>query len=90
MQGDYSHHLGPPDSFTEPSLGPPCELRLCPTRDTSHIGYKVREEIWVEGFPKRVDPKLVEDVLTTGFFSGWAKIRTFEDYGFLCSTLHGE
>ena len=90
MERDYSHHLGPPDGFTEPSLGPPCKLCLCPACDTSHIGHKVREEGRIEGFPKGVDAELVENVFTTGFCSGRTKIRTLEDYGFLCSTFHRE
>lgn len=90
MERDYSHHLGPPDSFAEPSLGPPCKLCLCSTCDTSHIGHKVREETRIEGFPKGIDTELVENVFTTGFFSGRAKIRTLEDYGFLCATFHRE
>lgn len=90
MERDYSHHLGPPDSFTEPPLGPPCQLRLRPARNTAHIGYKVREEGRVERLPKRVDAELVEGVLTTGFFGGRSKIRALEDYGFLCSTFHRE
>ena len=90
MERDYSHHLSPSDGFTEPSLGPPCELRLCPAYDTPHLGHKVREESRVEGLSKRVDSKLVEDILPTGLFCGWAKIRTFENDGFLRSTLHRE
>jgi len=90
MEGDYSHHLGPPDSFAEPPLRPPCKLCLRSACDTSHIGHKVREEGGVEGLPKGVDAELVENVFTTGFFSGRTKIRTLEDYGFFCSTFHRE
>jgi len=88
MERYYSHHLGPPDGFTEPSLGPPCKLCLCPACDASHIGHKVREEIRIEGLPKGVDAELVENVFTTGFFSGRTKIRTLENYGFSRSTFH--
>ena len=88
MERNYSHHLGPPDGFTEPSLRPPCELCLCPAYDTTHIGHKVREESRVEGLPERIDAQLVEGILTTGHFGRWAKIRTLEDDVFLHSTLH--
>jgi hypothetical protein len=90
MERDDSHHLRPPDGFTKPSLGPPCELRLCPARDTSHVAHEMGEESRVKGLPKRIDAELVEDVLTTGFFGGRTKIRTLEDDGFLCPTFHRE
>jgi len=90
MEGDYSHHLSPPDGFTEPSLRPPRELGLCPAYDTTHIGHKVGEERRVEGLPDWIDSKLVEDVLATGFLGGWTKIRTLEDDSFPRSTLHRE
>jgi len=90
MERDYSHHLCPSDGFTEPSLGSPCELCLCPAQDTTHVGHKVREEIRVEGLSKRVYSKLMEDILPTGLFGGRTEIRTFEDDRFLCSTLHCE
>ena len=87
MEGDYSHHLSPPDGFTEPSLGSPREIRLCPAYDTTHIGHEMREESGVEGLPERVYAKLVESVLTTGFFRRWAEIRPLEDDVFLQSAL---
>jgi len=90
MEWDNSHHLRPPDGFAQPSLGPPCELCLCPAYDTSHIGHEVGEEDRVEGLSERVDAELVEDVLTAGFFGGRTKIRTLKDYGFICPTLHRE
>jgi len=90
MEGDYSHHLGPPDGFTEPSLRSPRELCLCPAYDTAHIGHEVREEGGIEGLSERVDAELVEDVFTTGFFGGWTKIRTLEDDAFFCTSLHRE
>lgn len=90
MERDNSHHLRPPDGFTEPSLGLPCELRLCPAYYTSHICHKVGEKDRVEGFSKRVDAELVEDVLTTGFFCGRTKIRTLKDDGLPRPTFHSE
>lgn len=90
MEGDYSHHLSPPDGFTEPSLRSPRELRACPAYDTTHIGHKVREENGVEGLSERIDAQLVEGVLTAGLFSGWAKIGSLQDDFFLYATLHRE
>lgn len=88
MKRDYSHHLSPPDGLAKPSLGPPRELCLCPAHDTTHIGYKVGEESRIEGLLERVDTKLVEDILSTGYFGRRTKIRTLEDAPFLCSVLH--
>lgn len=88
MERDYSHHLGPPDGFTEPPLRSPRELCLCPSHDTTHIGYKVREERRVEGLLEGVDAKLVEDVLATGYFGRRTKIRTLAEAVFLCPVLH--
>ena len=88
MEWDYSHHLSPSDSFAEPSLGPPCELCLCPACDTTHIGHKVGEESGVEGLSEWVDAELVEDVLTTGFFGGRAEIRTLKDDRLFCPAFH--
>jgi len=90
MERHDSHHLSPPDGFAESSLGPPCELGVCPAYDTSHIGHEVGEESGVEGLPERVDTELVEDVITTGFFSGRTEIRTLEEDGLFCPTLHRE
>lgn len=90
MERDDSHHLSPPDSFTEPSLGSPRELGLCPAYDTSHLGHKVGEENGIEGLPQRVDAELVEDVLTTGLFGRRAEVGTLEDNGFFYPTLHCE
>ena len=90
MERDDSHHLSPPDGFAEPSLGPPCELSVCPAYDTSHIGHEVGEEGGVEGLPEWIDTELVEYVLTTGFFSGRTEIRTLEDDGPFRPTLHRE
>ena len=90
MEGDDSHHLSPPDGLTESSLRPPCELCLCPAYDTTHIGYKVREERGIEGLSQRIDAQLVEDILSTRFFGGWTKRRTLEYEAFLDSTLHRE
>ena len=90
MERDDSHHLSSPDGLAEPSLGPPCELGVCPAYDTSHIGHEVREEGGVEGLPEWIDTELVEDVLTTGFFSRRTEVGTLEDDGLFCPTLHRE
>lgn len=90
MKRDDSHHLSSPDSFTEPPLGSPRELCLCPACDTPHICHKVGEKSRVEGLSERVDAELVEDIPTTGFFGGRTKIGTLEDDGFFYPAFHRE
>ena len=90
MERHDSHHLSPPDGFAEPSLGPPCELGVRSAYDTSHIGHEVGEESRVEGLPEWIDAELVENVIATGFFGGRSEIRTLEDDGLFCPTLHRE